>query len=57
MRLLFRTDVAFARPEVYEYLEGAGKGDAIRLHSNEVLEKQIEHLTEHSVEWPSSGAA
>ena len=55
MRLLFRADAAFARPEVYEYLEGEGIGDAIRPPSNEVLEKQREHLTEHAVEWPSRG--
>ena len=55
MLLLFRADAAFARPEVYEYLEGEGIGDAIRLPSNEVLGKQIEHLMEHSVEWPSRG--
>ena len=55
MWLLFRADAAFARPEVYEYLEGEGISYAIRLPSNEVLGKQIEHLMEHSVEWPSRG--
>ena len=55
MWLLFRADAAFARPEVYGYLEGEDIGDAIRLPSNEVLGKQIEHLMEHSVECPSRG--
>jgi hypothetical protein len=55
MRLLFRADAAFASSEVYEYLEGEGISYAIRLPSNEVLRKHIEHLKEHSVEWPSRG--
>jgi len=55
VRLLFRADAAFARPEVYGYLESGDIGYAIRLPANEVLEKQIEHLLERPVEWPSTG--
>jgi hypothetical protein len=44
VRRYFRADAAFARPEVYEYLEEHGFHYAIRLPSNEVLEKKIEHL-------------
>jgi hypothetical protein len=34
---LFRADAAFAKPEVYEYLEPRHIGYAIRLPANEVL--------------------
>lgn len=44
IRVLFRGDAAFAKPEVYEYLEGEEAGYAIRLPSNEVLEAHIRHL-------------
>ena len=52
MRLLFLPDAPFARPEVYEYLEGEGIGG---FPSNGVLGKQIEDPMEHSVVWPSKG--
>jgi hypothetical protein len=35
--VLFRADAAFAKPEVYEYLEPRHIGYAIRLPANEVL--------------------
>lgn len=38
----FRCDAAFARQELYEYLEDAGYLYAIRLASNDVLEREIE---------------
>lgn len=44
VRVLFRGDAAFAKPEVYEYLEAEEVGYAIRLPSNEVLEGHIRHL-------------
>ncbi|MDP3064265.1 MAG: IS1380 family transposase, partial [Chloroflexota bacterium] len=44
VRVLFRGDAAFAKPEVYEYLEEEEAGYAIRLPSNEVLEAHIRHL-------------
>ena len=33
----FRADAAFARPEIYEYLEAKGYGYAIRLPANDIL--------------------
>ncbi len=40
----FRGDAAFARPEIYTYLEEQGFLYAIRLPGNNVLHEQIEHL-------------
>ena len=34
VRLLFRADAAFAKPEIYDYLEARNIGYAIRLRSN-----------------------
>jgi hypothetical protein len=39
VRLLFRADAAFAKPEIYEYLETRQIGYAIRLPANEVLQR------------------
>ncbi|MFC1980966.1 IS1380 family transposase [Chloroflexota bacterium] len=44
VRLLFRADAAFAKPEVYEYLEPRDIGYAVRLPANEVLQEHIKHL-------------
>ena len=44
VRLLFRADAAFAKPEVYEYLEPRDIGYAIQLPANEVLQEHIKHL-------------
>jgi Transposase DDE domain group 1 len=55
MRLLFRGDAAFARPEVYEYLESRDIGYAIRLPANEVLHEQIRYLLERPTEWSARG--
>jgi len=44
IRLIFRGDAAFAKPEVYEYLEPRAIGYAIRLPANEVLQEHIKHL-------------
>jgi hypothetical protein len=44
VRLLFRGDAAFAKPEIYEYLELRVIGYAIRLPANNILEQEIEHL-------------
>jgi hypothetical protein len=52
-RLLFRAEPAFAKPEVYEYLEQETIGYAIRLPANEVLQRQIQPLLERPNEWPS----
>ena len=44
VRLLFRADAAFAKPELYEYLEARRIGYAIRLRSNQMLQREIAHL-------------
>jgi len=44
VRLLFRGDAAFAKPEVYDYLEPRHIGYAIRLPANDILEREIKHL-------------
>lgn len=44
MRLYFRADAAFAKPEVYLYLEEHSFLYAIRLPANDVLEREIKHL-------------
>ncbi len=44
VRLLFRADAAFAKPEVYDCLEPRDIGYAIRLPANEVLHEHIKHL-------------
>ena len=48
VRLLFRGDAAFAKPEVYEYLEPRHIGYAIRLPANEVLQERVKHLLKRS---------
>ena len=53
VRLLFRADAAFAKPEIYEYLETKHIGYAIRLPANEVLQKEIAHLLVRPTEGPS----
>jgi hypothetical protein len=52
VRLLFRADAAFAKPEVYEYLEPRDIGFAIRLPANEVLQEHIRHLLKRPVGRP-----
>ena len=44
IRKYFRGDAAFAIPELYSFLEAERYLYAIRLKSNAVLERQIEHL-------------
>ena len=53
VRLLFRADAAFAKPELYDYLETRQIGYAIRLPANEVLQRKIAHLLVRPTEWPS----
>jgi hypothetical protein len=52
IRLLLRADAAFAKPEVYEYLEQRDIGYAIRLPANEVLHEHIKHLLKRPVGRP-----
>lgn len=56
LRLLFRADAAFAKPEIYAYLEAKNIGYAIRLPANEVLQREIAHLLVRPTEWPSKGS-
>ena len=53
VRLLFRADAAFAKPEIYEYLETRQIYYAIRLPANEVLQRKIAHLLTRPTEGPS----
>jgi len=52
VRLLFRADAAFAKPEVYDYLELREIGYAIRLPANEVLQEHVKHLLKRPVGRP-----
>lgn len=52
VRLLFRGDAAFAKPEVYQYLETQHIGYAIRLPANDVLQEHIKHLLKRPVGRP-----
>ena len=52
VRLLFRAYAAFAKPEVYEYLESRDTGYAMRLPANEVLQRNIRHLLKRPVGRP-----
>lgn len=54
LRRFFRGDAAFARPEVYEYLEFERYLYAIRLPANEVLQREIEPLLTRPVGRPSN---
>jgi hypothetical protein len=51
-RRYIRADAAFASPEVYEYLEAEGFLYAIRLPSNQVLQRRISHLLTRPVGRP-----
>jgi hypothetical protein len=52
LRLYFRGDAVFASPEMYEYLEAEGFLYAIRLSTNQVLQKSIGHLLTRPVGRP-----
>ncbi len=52
MRRYFRTDAAFANPEVYEFLEAEGYKYAIRLPANQVLQELIAHLLRRPIGRP-----
>ncbi len=49
----FRGDAAFAIPGLYQLLEQEGYGYTIRIKSNAVLEREIEHLLTRPVGRPS----
>ena len=44
VRLYFRADATFVKPEVYLYLEEHSFLYAIRLPANDILEWEIKHL-------------
>jgi hypothetical protein len=44
LRMLFRGDAGFARPEIYECLEAEGYEYAIRLPENQVLSRKIDSV-------------
>jgi hypothetical protein len=48
----FRGDAAFAIPELYMFLEAEYYGYAIRLKSNSLLEREIEHLLQRPMGRP-----
>jgi hypothetical protein len=54
IRRFFRGDAAFARPELYEYLEAERYLYAIRLPANAVLHREIEPLLTRPVGRPSN---
>jgi hypothetical protein len=51
--VVFRADTAFAKPEIYEVLEERGVKYAIRIPSNDNLERDIEELLTRPVGRPS----
>src|SRR5215207_312379 len=51
-RHCFRTDAAFASPEVYEFLEAEDYGYGIRLPAHAVLQRRIAHLLTRPVGRP-----
>ena len=53
IRRFFRADAAFAKPNVYAFLEAKQFAYAIRLPANAVLEREIEHLLTRPVGRPS----
>ena len=51
--MVFRADAAFAKPEIYEALEKRGVQYAIRIPSNDSLERDIAELLTRPVGRPS----
>jgi hypothetical protein len=51
-RLFFRSDAAFANPEIYEFIEAEGIGYTIRLPANRVLQDRIGYLLKRPVGRP-----
>ena len=51
VRRYSRADATFAKPEVYEYLEEHSFPYAIRLPSNQVPERKVQHLMKRPVVW------
>ena len=51
--VVFRADAAFAKPEIYEVLEGCEVKYAIRIPANDNLQRDIAALLTRPVSWPS----
>ena len=51
--VVVRADAAFAKPELYDALETRGVRYAIRIPSNDILEREVEELLRRSVGRPS----
>src|SRR6516165_3279778 len=51
--VVVRADAAFAKPEIYEALEERGVKYAIRIPSNDILEREVAELLTRSVGRPS----
>jgi len=51
--VVVRADAAFAKPEIYEALEERGVKYAIRIPSNDILEREVAELLTRSVGSPS----
>jgi hypothetical protein len=51
--VVVRADAAFAKPELYEALEERGVKYAIRIPSNDILEREVAELLTRSVGRPS----
>ncbi len=52
LRRYFRADAAFAKPEIYEFLEAEGYLYAIRLSTNPILQESISRLLSRPVGRP-----
>jgi len=52
VKKFFRGDAAFANPELYAFLEAEDYGYAIRLKSNGLLEREIQHLLKRPIGRP-----
>jgi len=52
LRRYFRADAAFAKPDIYDFLEAEGYAYAIRLPTNAVLQEKIWHLLTRPVGRP-----
>ena len=52
IRQYFRGDAAFAKPEIYEYLEENSFLYSIRFQANDILQKEIKHLLTRPVGRP-----
>ena len=50
---MYRTDIAFAKPELFKHLAPKGIGFALRFPYNDAFQWEIAHMLLRSVEWLS----